>query len=270
MARAAAQTSMTAQNAVAAGEPGRTRRLPRSRPLPAAETPHGVPPSMRTGAAAVFRPALHTADGIPVQPPAPAWSPGDRRPHPRGPTRPRPEPARRRPRGLPAGEATSTAVPGDTSLAAFRPALVIRCTAAVDRQRSACAVPARADVVSDKISAQLRFRECLPDLAPRTAPATAMQSSTGSPTPTPWSTRHSKHWAGHLAGRHRILARSLADRGHTLADFPPAWARRSEIRRPPALPGVAARGPPPMLLWNCGAPATPSPVCQNRARIPPT
>ncbi len=29
----------------------------------------------------------------------------------------------------------------------------------------------------------------------------------------------------HLAERHRILARSLADRGHTLASAPPAWAR---------------------------------------------
>ncbi|MFM9633239.1 hypothetical protein [Streptomyces galilaeus] len=29
----------------------------------------------------------------------------------------------------------------------------------------------------------------------------------------------------HLAERHRILARALADRGHTLAASPPPWAR---------------------------------------------
>ncbi|MET8516898.1 MobF family relaxase [Streptomyces sp. NPDC005077] len=34
-----------------------------------------------------------------------------------------------------------------------------------------------------------------------------------------------EHWRHHLAERHRILARSLADRGHTLAPAPPAWAR---------------------------------------------
>ncbi|SDN68193.1 hypothetical protein [Streptomyces wuyuanensis] len=61
---------------------------------------------------------------------------------------------------------------------------------------------------------------------PRTAPTTAGQFPTGSPTPTLSSTPPPPgHWAGHLAERHRILARSLADRGHTLANFPPAWAR---------------------------------------------
>ncbi|MEU3664335.1 hypothetical protein AB0E77_32050 [Streptomyces sp. NPDC032940] len=44
------------------------------------------------------------------------------------------------------------------------------------------------------------------------------------------------HWVAHLAERHRILARSLADRGHVLAAAPPAWARPLGLPPPASSP----------------------------------
>ncbi|MFM9707831.1 hypothetical protein [Streptomyces galilaeus] len=46
----------------------------------------------------------------------------------------------------------------------------------------------------------------------------------------------SEHWVTHLAERHRILARALADRGHTLAASPPAWARPLGVPPPAHAP----------------------------------
>ncbi|MYS33446.1 conjugative relaxase-like TrwC/TraI family protein [Streptomyces sp. KhCrAH-43] len=116
--------------------------------------------------------------------------------------------------------ATST-----TSTAAIRRTLTTRRTATADRQHSARAALARADAVSDKIYAELRFRERLPDHAPH-------RPNHRTPIPDWVADSHAlvhpdtpEHWATHLAERHRILARSLADRGHTLAAAPPAWAR---------------------------------------------
>ncbi|MEV5388652.1 hypothetical protein [Streptomyces sp. NPDC052721] len=78
--------------------------------------------------------------------------------------------------------ATTGAALGDASLAAVGRALATRRTAAADRRRSARAALARADAVSDKIHAELRLRERLPDHPPRTGPATAARYPTGSPT----------------------------------------------------------------------------------------
>ncbi|MFD4586903.1 hypothetical protein [Streptomyces sp. NPDC058434] len=122
-----------------------------------------------------------------------------------------------------------------TSLGQVRRTLTTRRTATADRRRSACAALARADAVSDKLHAELRFRERLPDHAPHrphhrgAVPDWVADSHALTHPDTP------EHWAGHLAERHRILARSLADRSHTLADFPPAWVRPLGIRRRPAL-----------------------------------
>ncbi|WP_331725298.1 MobF family relaxase [Streptomyces zaomyceticus] len=121
--------------------------------------------------------------------------------------------------------AASTAAPGATSLGTIRRTLAARRTATADRQHSAHAMLARADAVSDKIYAELRFRDRLPDHTPHRPnhraqiPDWAADSHALIHPDTP------EHWATHLAERHRILARSLADRGHTLANFPPAWAR---------------------------------------------
>ncbi|MFI2458020.1 hypothetical protein [Streptomyces sp. NPDC019539] len=78
-----------------------------------------------------------------------------------------------------------------TPLGQARRNFTMRRTSAVDRRRSplaarrsARAVLGRADAVSDKLHAELRFRERLPDHA-RTAPTIAGQFPTGSPTPTP-------------------------------------------------------------------------------------
>ncbi|MFF7858741.1 MobF family relaxase [Streptomyces sp. NPDC007904] len=112
-----------------------------------------------------------------------------------------------------------------SSLAEVRRTLTIRRTATDQRRRSARAALARADAVCDKIHAELRFRERLPDHAPH-------RPHHRGPIPDWVADSHAlihpdtpQHWAGHLAERHRILARSLADRGHTLATSPPAWAR---------------------------------------------
>ncbi|MFI5867128.1 MobF family relaxase [Streptomyces sp. NPDC051546] len=122
-------------------------------------------------------------------------------------------------------KATSSAVPGATSMAAIRRTLNTRRTATAERRTSARASLARADAVSDKIGAELRFRERLPDHAPH-------RPNYRGPIPDWVADSHAlihpdtpEHWAGHLAERHRILARSLAERGHTLATAPPAWAR---------------------------------------------
>ncbi|MEV0965513.1 MobF family relaxase [Streptomyces sp. NPDC049910] len=112
-----------------------------------------------------------------------------------------------------------------TSTAAIRRTLTTQRTATADRRHSARAALARADAASDKINAELRLRERLPDHPPHrpnhrgTIPDWVADSHALAHPDTP------QHWAGHLAERHRILARSLADRGHTLANFPPAWAR---------------------------------------------
>lgn len=121
--------------------------------------------------------------------------------------------------------ATSSAASGATSLAAMRRTLQTRRASTADRRHSARAALARADAVSDKIYAELRFRKRLPDHAPH-------RPNYRGPIPDWVADSHalvhpdtSEHWADHLAERHRILARALADRGHTLAASPPAWAR---------------------------------------------
>ncbi len=122
-------------------------------------------------------------------------------------------------------QATRAAAPGATSLAAIRRTLKTRQTATHQRRQWARAALARADAVSDKIYAELRFRERLPDHLPHRPnhrgeiPDWVADSHALSHPGTP------AHWRTHLAERHRILARSLADRGHTLAAAPPAWAR---------------------------------------------
>lgn len=112
-----------------------------------------------------------------------------------------------------------------TSLSAIRRNLTTRSAATAERRHSARAALARADAVSDKIYAELRFRERLPDHAPH-------QPNHRSQIPDWVADSHAlvhpdtpEHWVTHLTERHRILARSLADRGHTLAAAPPAWAR---------------------------------------------
>ncbi|MGW6144404.1 MobF family relaxase [Streptomyces sp. NPDC055140] len=121
--------------------------------------------------------------------------------------------------------ATSSAAPGATSLAAIRRNLSTRRATTAQRRHFARAALARADAVSDKIYAELRWRERLPDHAPH-------RPNYRGEIPDWVADRHAlvhpdtpEHWVTHLAERHRILARSLADRGHTLAGSPPAWAR---------------------------------------------
>ncbi|WP_260149050.1 hypothetical protein [Streptomyces sp. PanSC9] len=123
---------------------------------------------------------------------------------------------------------------------------------------------ARADAVWDKIHAELRLHERLPDHAPH-------RPTHRGEIPDWVANRHAllhpvtpAHWSTHLAERHRVLARSLADHGHTLATNPPAWARR----RLPLPPGAATAGPPRPPWWNCGAPASPSPRCPDWVRAP--
>ncbi|MEU5196073.1 MobF family relaxase [Streptomyces scabiei] len=112
-----------------------------------------------------------------------------------------------------------------TSLSAIRRNLTTRSAATAERRHWARAALARADAVSGKIYAELRFRERLPDHAPHRPnhrgqiPDWVADSHALVHPDTP------EHWGTHLAERHRILARSLADRGHTLAAAPPAWAR---------------------------------------------
>ncbi|MFE7779440.1 C-terminal helicase domain-containing protein, partial [Streptomyces sp. NPDC057445] len=112
-----------------------------------------------------------------------------------------------------------------TSLAATRRAVTGRRTTATGRQEYARAALARADAVTGKIAAELRYRDRLPDHPPH------RQNHHGD-IPDWVADRHALthpdtplHWREHLAERHRILARSLAERGHTLAAEAPAWAR---------------------------------------------
>ncbi|OEJ23054.1 hypothetical protein AR457_38330 [Streptomyces agglomeratus] len=121
--------------------------------------------------------------------------------------------------------ATTSAPTGATSLAAIRRTLKTRRATTAQRQQSARAALARANAVTDKIYAELRLRERLPDHAPH-------RPNHRGEIPDWVADRHAllhpdtpEHWITHLAERHRILARSLADRGHTLAVSPPAWAR---------------------------------------------
>ncbi|MFF3959672.1 MobF family relaxase [Streptomyces sp. NPDC001890] len=121
--------------------------------------------------------------------------------------------------------ATSSAAPQATSPAAIRRTLSTRRATTAQRRHSARAALARADAVSDKIYAELRWRERLPDYAPH-------RPNYRGEIPDWAADRHAlahpgtpEHWVTHLAERHRILARALADRGHTLAAAPPAWAR---------------------------------------------
>jgi hypothetical protein len=111
------------------------------------------------------------------------------------------------------------------SLAATRRAVQQRHTTTGQRQHAAKTALARADAVSDKIAAELRWREQLPE-HPRHRPDHRGEI------PDWVADRHAlnhldtpEHWRHHLAERHRILARSLLERGHALAATPPAWAR---------------------------------------------
>ncbi|MFI9019315.1 MobF family relaxase [Streptomyces griseus] len=119
-------------------------------------------------------------------------------------------------------EQTSTST---TSTATIRRTLTTRRATTSERQHSARAMLARADAVGDRIHAELRFRDRLPDHPPHhpshraQIPDWVADSHALAHPDTP------EHWATHLAERHRTLARSLTDRGHTLAARPPAWAR---------------------------------------------
>ncbi|MFE7779432.1 hypothetical protein ACFU5O_37370, partial [Streptomyces sp. NPDC057445] len=124
-------------------------------------------------------------------------------------------------------EQTSQRRPHDAaaSLSATRRAVTGRRTTATRRQEYARAALARADAVTDKIAAELRSRDRLPDHPPH------RQHHHGD-IPDWVADRHALthpdtplHWREHLAERHRILARSLTERGHTLAAEAPAWAR---------------------------------------------
>lgn len=114
--------------------------------------------------------------------------------------------------------------PGPASLAAIRRTLHHRRTTTAQRQQSARAALARANAVTGKTDAELRWRERLPDHAPH-------RPNHRADIPDWAADRHAlthpdtpAHWRTHLAERHRILARSLTDRGHTLAAAPPSWA----------------------------------------------
>lgn len=120
--------------------------------------------------------------------------------------------------------ATTTAPPGATSTAALRTTLTARRASTALRQRTTRAALARADAVTGRIDAELRWRERLPDHLPH-------RPENRGELPDWVADRHAlthqgtpEHWVTHLAERHRILARSLSDRGHTLAATPPAWA----------------------------------------------
>ncbi|MFE4304825.1 MobF family relaxase [Streptomyces sp. NPDC056891] len=109
------------------------------------------------------------------------------------------------------------------------------------RQAWARAALTRAHAAGARIDAELRLRERLPDHAPparthREIPDWVADSHALTHPDTP------AHWRTHLAERHRILARSLADRGHTLAADPPAWAR-------PLGPPPSTRSPRRRHAW---------------------
>ncbi|MER6434507.1 MobF family relaxase [Streptomyces sp900105245] len=121
--------------------------------------------------------------------------------------------------------ATHTTAPGAASPVTVRRALAARRATTARRRQFARAALARAHAVTGKIHAELRLRERLPDHPPH-------QPNHRGEIPDWVADRHAlvhpdtpAHWVTHLAERHRILTRSLADRGHTLATNPPAWAR---------------------------------------------
>lgn len=104
------------------------------------------------------------------------------------------------------------------------------------RQQIAKAALARANAVTDKVAAELRWRERLPDHLPH-------RPNHRGEIPDWVADRHAllhphtpEHWRTHLAERHRILTRSLTERGHTLATAPPAWARPLGPPPPPTSP----------------------------------
>ncbi|MEU5241680.1 MobF family relaxase [Streptomyces lydicus] len=104
------------------------------------------------------------------------------------------------------------------------------------RQQIAKAALARANAVTDKVAAELRWRERLPDHLPH-------RPNHRGEIPDWVADRHAllhpdtpEHWRTHLAERHRILTRSLTARGHTLATTPPAWARPLGPPPPPTSP----------------------------------
>ncbi|WP_331725947.1 MobF family relaxase [Streptomyces sp. NBC_00470] len=132
--------------------------------------------------------------------------------------------------------ATHTAAPGATSTAAMRRTLDRRRTTTAQRQQFARTALARANAVTDKIHAELRWRDRLPDHPPH-------RPNHRGALPDWVADRHAlthpdtpAHWTTHLAERHRILARSLTERGHTLAAAPPAWARPLGPPPPPSAP----------------------------------
>ncbi|WP_333764875.1 AAA family ATPase [Streptomyces sp. IBSBF 2390] len=164
--------------------------------------------------------------------------------------------------------ATQTTAPGAASTAAIRRTLAARRATTAQRRQFARAALARADAVTGRIHAELRLREKLPDHPPH-------RPNHRGEIPDWVAGRHAlthpdtpAHWTGHLAERHRILARSLADRGHTLATNPPAWARPLGSPPPATAPRRRHAGPPPPRWWSCGAPATPSPPPRGWARAP--
>ncbi|MFD8276115.1 hypothetical protein [Streptomyces flaveolus] len=121
--------------------------------------------------------------------------------------------------------AASTALPGATSAAAPRHTIRARRTAAADWQEMTRAALARADAVTDKIDAELRLRERLPDHPPYRPTHRGEIPDWVADRPAMTHPGTPDHWSAHLAERHRFLARALADRGHVLAAAPPGWAR---------------------------------------------
>ncbi|WP_326581871.1 relaxase domain-containing protein (plasmid) [Actinacidiphila glaucinigra] len=114
---------------------------------------------------------------------------------------------------------------GSGSLAATRRHHHDRADASKERQFHARTALARADAITGRIDAELRLRDRLPDHLPHQPnqhadiPDWAADRTCLTHPDTPG------HWRQHLAERHRILARAVTARGHTLADHPPAWAR---------------------------------------------
>ncbi|MFE6155825.1 hypothetical protein [Streptomyces sp. NPDC057889] len=161
--------------------------------------------------------------------------------------------------------ATSSAAPGATSPAAIRRNLPTRRATTAQRRHFARAALARADAVCDKIYAELWWRERLPDHAPH-------RPNYRGDIPDWVADRHAlvhpdtpEHWVTHLAERHCILVRSLADRGHTLAGCPPAWAR--PLGSPP--PASATRQRPPAAATPGPPPAGPAQVEQRCGLVAP-
>ncbi|MET8680960.1 MobF family relaxase [Streptomyces sp. NPDC004647] len=97
--------------------------------------------------------------------------------------------------------------------------------AAPERQRHARAALARAHAVTEKIAAERRLREQLPDHLPRHLDHTGEVPDWVADRTALRHPHTPEHWRHHLADRHRILTRAIADRGRTLAQAPPAWAR---------------------------------------------